>query len=92
MWVLINALCKPSLGVPGYVTKILQAKNEQKLDEFEPKYLGDYQHCQKWFALFEHTIKQLSLGYVCLQQLEYNFSCFASYFFFFFLRYLLLNR
>ena len=35
MWVLINGLCKPSLDVPGHVTKILQAKNEQKVDNFE---------------------------------------------------------
>ena len=37
---------------------------------------------KKWFVIFEHTIKQLSLGYVPLPQLEYNFSCFASFFFF----------
>ena len=32
----MNALSKPSLGAPGYVNKILQAENEQKVDEFEP--------------------------------------------------------
>ena len=32
---LINGLCKSSLGVTGHVTKILQAKNRQKVDEFE---------------------------------------------------------
>ena len=38
---------------------------------------------KKWFVIFEHTIKQLSLGYVRLPQLiAYNFSCFASFFFF----------
>ena len=36
MWVLINALCKPSLGVPGQVAKILQAKNWLEVNEFEP--------------------------------------------------------
>ena len=40
---------------------------------------------KKWFVIFEHTIKQFSLDYVCLPQLEYNFSCFASFFFFIFL-------
>ena len=35
MWVLITALCKPSLGAPGYVAKILQAKSGQKVDDFE---------------------------------------------------------
>ena len=39
---------------------------------------------KKWFVIFELTIKQLSLGYVCLPQLEHNFSCLASSFFFFF--------
>ena len=35
---LMNALCKPSMGAPGYLTKILQAKNWLKVDEFEPIY------------------------------------------------------
>ena len=41
---LINALCKPSLGAPGHVTKILQAENGQKVDEFETIYLGNYRY------------------------------------------------
>ena len=44
MWMLINALYKPSLGAPGHVTKILQVKNVQKFNEFEPIYLGNYQY------------------------------------------------
>ena len=36
MLVLVNALCKPSLGARGYVTKILLVENEQTVDEFEP--------------------------------------------------------
>ena len=32
----MNGLRKPSLGAPGHVTKMLQAKNGQKVDEFEP--------------------------------------------------------
>ena len=44
MWVLMNALCKPSLGAPGRVTKILQAKNGQEVDDFGPIYLGNYQY------------------------------------------------
>ena len=35
------ALCKPSLGAPGHVTKILLAKSRQKVDGFEPIYLGN---------------------------------------------------
>ena len=42
MWVLMNALRKPSLGAPGNEAKILPAKNEQNVDEFEPIYLGNY--------------------------------------------------
>ena len=41
---LMNALCKPSLGASGLVNKILQAENGQKVDEFEPIYLGNYQY------------------------------------------------
>ena len=92
IWVLINALCKPSLGAPGHVTKILLATSGQKVDKFDPIYLDLITDIdEKWFAIFELTINHLSLGYVRLPQLEYNFSCFAS-FFFFFCRYLLLNR
>ena len=42
MRVLMNALCKPSVRAPGHVTKILKAKNRQKVDDFEPIYLGNY--------------------------------------------------
>ena len=38
----MKAKCAPSLGAPGYVTGILQAENKQKVDEFEPIYLGKY--------------------------------------------------
>ena len=41
MWVHINSLCKPTLEAPGHVTKILQAENLQKIDEFEPIFLGN---------------------------------------------------
>ena len=37
----MNALCKPSLGALDHVTKTLNAKQEQKVDEFEPIYLGN---------------------------------------------------
>ena len=42
MWVLMNALYIPSLELPGHVTKILQAQNGQKVDEFEPIYFANY--------------------------------------------------
>ena len=41
MWVLIDDLCNLILEAPSYVTKILQAKNGQKVDEFEPMYFGN---------------------------------------------------
>ena len=34
-------LYKPSLGAPGYVAKISQAENEQKVYKFEPIYLSN---------------------------------------------------
>ena len=40
----MSALCKPSLGAPSHVTKMLQAENELKVDEFEPIYLGNYRY------------------------------------------------
>ena len=68
------------------MTKMLQAKNEQKFDEFEPIYLANYGTVidEKWFVIFELTINHLSFGYVRLSQHEYYFSGFASFFFFFF--------
>ena len=54
MCVLMNVLCKPSLEAPGHVTKILQAKSGQKVDDFEPIYLGNY---QSW-AFEKHTVKR----------------------------------
>ena len=42
MWLIINDLRKLSLGAPGRATKMLQAENEQKVDDLEPIYLGKY--------------------------------------------------
>ena len=91
MWVLMNDLCKPGLEGPIHVTKMLQTKKEQKFDEFEPLYLSNPGMYEKWFVVFEYTINHLSFDYVCLPQLEYYFSCFASFFSLFFCRYLFLN-
>ena len=87
MCVLINALCRPSFGAPGYVTKILQAKNEQKVDDFELIYsisiITDID--EKWFVISEHTIHWFAFGYVRLPQLKYHFSSFFLLFFFLFI-------
>ena len=53
IWVLINGLCKPSLGAPGNETKMLQAENEQKVDDFDTMNLGNYRYwwkiiCDVW--------------------------------------------
>ena len=84
MWVLRNAFCKPSLGAPGLVTKILQAENGQKVDEFEPIYLSNYRCWWKIVCDFEHTFDHLCFGYVRLPHLENYFSCFVSFFLTFF--------
>ena len=84
IWVLMNTWSKPSLGAPSNETKILQAENERKVDEFEPIYLGNYWY---WyyisvitdFVIFERTINHLSFSYACLPQLEYYFSCLESF-------------
>ena len=52
MWVVINALCKQSFGALGHVTKILQTKNGQKVGDFEPIYLGNYQYWWKMVCNF----------------------------------------
>ena len=63
MWVLMNALHKTSLRTLGPVTNILKVKNGQKLDEFEPIYVGNYRYWCKLLVFFEHTINHLSFGY-----------------------------
>ena len=88
----MNALFKPSLGAPGHVIKILHAENGQKVDKFEPIYLGNYDIDEKCLVIFLRAINHLSFGDVHLPQFEYHFSCFVSFFFLFFCRYLLLNR
>ena len=44
MWVLMNALHKPSLRAPGPVANILTVENGKKIDKFEPIYLGNYRY------------------------------------------------
>ena len=74
------ALCKPSLGLPGRVTKILQTKNGQKVDVFERIYISVITDIdEKWLGIFELIINHLSFDYVQLPQLEYYFSCFVSF-------------
>ena len=64
---------------------MLQAENGQKVDDFKPKYFGNYTDFDgKWFVIFERTINRLSFGYVCLPQTEYYFSSFFSFFLLFF--------
>ena len=58
------------------------AENGQKVNESEPIYLGNYRYW--WKMVFERTINHISFGYVRLPQLETYFSCFASFFPFFF--------
>ena len=75
-------------GGARHVTKILQVKSGQKVDDFEPIYLGNYDIDEKRFVISEHTINCLSFGYVRLPQPEYYFSSFffflLTFFFFIF--------
>ena len=42
-WVQIETVCAPSLEAPSHVIAILEAKNQQKKENFKPVYLGYYQ-------------------------------------------------
>ena len=42
MWVIVNGSCKRSLWEPARVTKMLQAENGQKVDDFQPIFIGKY--------------------------------------------------
>ena len=82
MCVLINALCKPSLGVPGHVTKILQAKSGQKVDNFEPIYLGNYRY---WWKLVCGFWAHYQLPFFWLCSFTPTWILFSFFFFFFLL-------
>ena len=87
-------------GARSHVTKILQAKSGQKVDDFEPIYLGDYSILMKnglWFlstlsTITINEITQYSFCYVHLPQLEYYFSSFFFFFLTFFFFFLILLR
>ena len=76
---LINSVCKPSLGEPGNVTKILQAKMGKKLTSLNRYILVITDIDEKWFVIFEHTINHLSFGYARLPQLENFFFLFCFF-------------
>ena len=65
------------------MTKILQTENGQKVDEFEPIYLGNSDIDQKRFAVFEHTINRFSFGYIYLPYLKTIFLVLHLFFTFF---------
>ena len=67
-------------GVPGHVTKMLQAENGLKMDDFKQYISVNTDFDGKWFVLFEHTINCLSFGNVRLLQPEYYFSFLSFYF------------
>ena len=48
----MNALSKPNLGAPGYVTRILLEENGQKVDEFGAIYLVITEIDEKWVVIF----------------------------------------
>ena len=90
MWVPMNALCKPSLGLPGHVTKTLQPKVGKNLKNFNRCISVITDVDKKWFVVFEH----LSTTFLLVMFVYLNlkaFYCFVS-FFFFFSSYLLLNN
>ena len=60
MWVLINALCKRSLGTYSLAIKILQAKNGQKVEQFEPIYFGNYRYLLSVHAI-DSKVKSIYL-------------------------------
>ena len=93
MWVLMNTFCKPSLGMPCHVTKILQAENGQKLRKFEPIYFdNNYRHwwnmvCDFWahyqpplFRLCSFTPTWIQVFLFCIFVLTFFFLLLPSTF------------
>ena len=80
MCVLINALRKPSLGALGYKTKILQVKSGQKVDDFEPIYLGNYHY---WWKMVCDFWAHCLLAFFWLCSFTPTWMLFFFFFFFF---------
>ena len=77
MWVIINGSCKPSLGTPGHVTKMLG-----KLMSLNQYISVNTDFDEKWFVLFE----PLSTAFVLVIFIYPNLNTiFVLFFFFFFL-------
>ena len=77
---------KTKFGGAGHMTKILQAKSEQKVDNFEPIYLGNYQYWWKMVCDF-WAHYQLSFFWLCsfTPTWIFFFFCFSFFLLFFFL-------
>ena len=83
MWAIINASCKPSLGALGHVTKMLQAENEQKVDNLELIYLGKHQFLWNMICGFWTRYQPPFFWLSLFTQLKYCFVLFLFLFFFF---------
>ena len=66
MWVLMNALCKPTMAALSDVTKTLQAEMGKKLTSLNRYILAITDIDPKWLVVLECTINHLSFGYVRL--------------------------
>ena len=89
MWVIINGSCKPSLGTPGHVTKMLGLKMGRKLMSLNRYISVNTDFDEKWFVVFE----PLSTAFLLVMFIYPNLNTiFVLFFLFFFLfsRYLLL--
>ena len=60
----MEVLSVSTFRAPGHVTGILQAKNRQKIDKFEPIYLGNCDIDEKRFVVFEQTINHFLVVFI----------------------------
>ena len=74
-------------GVPGFVTKISQAKSGQKVDDFEPIYLGNYWYWWKMVCDFWAHYQLLFFWLCSCTPTWILFFFFFSFFLLFFLFY-----
>ena len=83
MCVLMNALCKPSLGAPSCVIKIVQPKSGQKVDNFKLIYLNNFRY---WWKIVCDFWAHYQLSFFWLRSFTptwyYFFSFFLLFFFF----------
>ena len=80
-WVQTETVCAPSLEAPSHAIAISEVINQQKVDNFKPVYLGNYQHQRKKICVFFNMLLTTFIIFIYFA-LDKIFSFFTFFVFF----------